>query len=89
MNLIFTIYGIAIILLAFVGIYNLVNYIRYYSQFKAFNDNVKNWSKEIDASVREAIGIQSRIILQELDEKIEKEKELNNNDNNLEENDED
>lgn len=89
MNLIITIYGVAIILLAFVGIYNLVNYIRYYSQFKAFNDNVKNWSKEIDASVREAIGIQSRIILQELDEKIEKEKELNNNDNNLEENVED
>lgn len=88
MNAIISIYGVAIILIAFVCIYNLVHYVRYYSQFKAFNDNVSTWAKELDSSMKEALFIQSRNLLMEMDEKINvKNEETENNDNNLEEND--
>ena len=82
------IYGVVIMLLCFVCIYNLVNYIRYYGQFKAFNENIESWSKNIDSSVREAIIVQSEILLEDLDKKVELPKEEENNNLNKDEEDE-
>lgn len=66
------IYGIAICLLGIVSIYNLWNNVTCYSQFRSFNENVANWSKEIDSSVRQSIILQSMDILREVDERINK-----------------
>ena len=53
--------------------------------YQRFNDQIKSWSENIDASTRAAIESSARNILRELDAKITEEKEnenvepLNNN----------
>ena len=55
--------------------------------YQRFNDQIKSWSENIDASTKDAIERSARQILRELDEKITEEKEndnvesLNNNEN--------
>lgn len=71
MSTIISILGGAICLLALVCIYNLVNYIRYYGQFKTFNENIVNWSRELDTSMREAIQREAAILLMEMDQKVD------------------
>lgn len=93
MNSVITIFGVAICLIAFVCIYNLVNYLRFYGQFKTWNENVKNWSREIDSSMRDALAQNTIMVLEKLEEKdklsVDEFNEIiNNNDNNLDENEE-
>jgi Na+-translocating ferredoxin:NAD+ oxidoreductase RnfG subunit len=55
--------------------------------YQRFNDQIKSWSENIDASTKDAIERSARQILRELDEKITEEKQkenvesLNNNEN--------
>lgn len=44
--------------------------------FQRFNDQIKSWSENIDASTKDAIERSARQILRELDEKITEEKAL-------------
>ena len=55
--------------------------------YQRFNDQIKSWSENLDASTKDAIERSARQILRELDEKITEEKQkenvesLNNNEN--------
>lgn len=53
--------------------------------FQRFNDQIKSWCENLDASTKDAIERSARQILRDLDEKITEEKEdvnpLNNNEN--------
>ena len=46
--------------------------------YQRFNDQIKDWSESLDASMMEAINRASRNILRELDEKISEAKENEN-----------
>lgn len=44
--------------------------------YQKFNDQIKSWSENLDASMTEAINRASRNILRELDQKITEQKAL-------------
>lgn len=67
---------ILVLCLCVVCIYNIWNNHYVYSQFKAFNNNIKQWSISIDEEMRDAINRQAMQILSEMDDKIT---EFNNN----------
>lgn len=85
MKIVLIILGLAIMVALLVSIYNLWNNHYVYSQFKTFNENIKNWSIELDNNTRDAINRQAMYILGQIDTKISEGEEDNNNDNNLDE----
>lgn len=46
--------------------------------FQRFNDQIKSWSENLDASTKDAIDRSARNILRELDAKISEQKALEN-----------
>ena len=76
---------VALVVLLVLCLYNLWNNHYVYSQFKAFNDNIKDWARNLDATTREEISRQAMFILTELDEKVNN---LNNNEKDEKESDE-
>ena len=81
--LIFGICACALIL----SIYNCVENIRTYNEYKVFNENVKNWSLSLNDDMKFAINQSVFHIIKDLDQKLRDYVE-NNNGNNLEENEE-
>ena len=65
------------------SIYNCIENICNYNEYKVFNENVKNWSRSLNDEMKFALNQAAMSILREMDQKIS---DLNNNENNLEEN---
>lgn len=69
----------------FLSIYNCIENIRTYNEYKVFNENVKNWTLSLNDEMKLALSQAAMSLLRDMDQKID---DLNNNDNNLEENEE-
>lgn len=63
-------------------VYNMFETLKFYNEFKVFNENIRNWSESLDDEMRFAINQAAMGLLRDMDNKIT---ELNNNnDNNIE-----
>lgn len=70
------------LLLLGICVCNMFLYIRYYNEYKVFNENVRNWSSSLNDEMKEALHQAAMSILIDMDNRIEEEK------NNLIKNDE-
>ena len=67
----------------FLSIYNCIENIRTYNEYRVFNENVKNWSISLNDEMKFALSQAAMSILRDMDQKVN---EIKNNENNLKEN---
>ena len=71
----------------FLSIYNCIENIRTYNEYKVFNENVKNWTLSLNDEMKLALSQAAMSLLRDMDQRIEDLKN-NNEEEKLEKNEE-